>query len=463
MGLGIEGNHEVVQAFLSDVDDPVVVVTHGVLVNSIVVVADNLETEVAGQCNAVSGPGIETCLGVEHHVIVGVVHIPIGAEYGLGTNNGVRSDLHYRRLLGVHLGGNAVDLLGLGVEGDHEVVHAFLGDVHDPVVVVTLGPAVVPIVVADNLEAEVAGQGNTVSHPGIETCLGVEHHVVVGVGRIPVGAEYGLRTSNGEDGESGLRLNGVGGPGAENDELVVLEVKTETPGALRQSDGIVAAIGGQVAFNSKKILGHHEITVAHGTETVGSYVVPRSLTFGIGKFLGEADVSQLLTFAGGRIHIKLISNTLKSFREYKFHLCTLGGIPAFSGAEVVHVTEDVDIIIHGLRSLLCQNNVVVAQVYLDVVGTGKNLKGASASPVCEHSFNAVLNEGAVGLCSAAIAGETPVIGGLAELAGEAEEAEAVATVGDLSTGECEGVLVGGSHLDTSRRIPVVAVHLAQDK
>ena len=54
--------------------------------------------------------------------------------------------------------------------------------------------------------------------------------------------------------------------------------------------------------------------------------------------------------------------------------------------------------------------------------------------------------------------------GLAEVvAGEAEEAEAVATVGDLSTGECEGVLVGGSHLDTSRRIPVVAVHLAQDK
>ena len=67
-------------------------------------VADNLETEVASQLNAVGGPGVQTGLGIEHHVIVGVGNIPLAAEDCLGSYNGIRRDLNYRRLLAALLG-----------------------------------------------------------------------------------------------------------------------------------------------------------------------------------------------------------------------------------------------------------------------------------------------------------------------------------------------------------------------
>ena len=156
-------------------------------------VADNLEAEALGQSNAVSGPGVQTGLSIEHHVVVGVGGVPLSAEYVLGTYNGV-NHLYGRLLAAADLGSNAVDLAGLGVEGDHEVIGASLGDVHDPVVVHALGPLVSPGVVADNLEAEALGQGNAVSGPGVQAGLSIEHHVVVGIGGVPLSAEYVLGT-----------------------------------------------------------------------------------------------------------------------------------------------------------------------------------------------------------------------------------------------------------------------------
>ena len=142
-----------------------------------------------------------------------------------------------------------------------------------------------------------------------------------------------------EDVNVGLGLGnyGVNGPGAVNGELVVDTVNSNGPGTLGQCDGLVAAVSSQGARNAQEFLGHNESTFADGTEAEGGNVVPGSCTGGIGKLLGEADVSLLLILAHGGVYRCGIDAIGKG------HQYALGGIPSI----VVHVTEDVDILNDG--------------------------------------------------------------------------------------------------------------------
>ena len=136
---------------------------------------------------------------------------------------------------------------------------------------------------------------------------------------------------------SGLGNNGVNGPSAVHSELVVHQVNGNRPGALGESDGLVAAIGSQVTCNAQEFLGHDESTVAGGAEAVSSDVVPRSLALSLSQLLGEADKGLLLTLTHGSIHLGGVDALIV------VHQHTLGGIPSV----VVHVTEDVNVIDSG--------------------------------------------------------------------------------------------------------------------
>ena len=189
--LSIEGDNQAVVTSLSDVDNPVVVEALGPFVSP-AVVADNLEAEALGQGNAVSGPSIKAGLSIENHVVVRVGLVPIGAEDGLGTNNGVNRD--YNGLITLLVGSEG-DFLSLRIEGDKQIISTVCGT---GVLIIVGGVAGVPVGILHHLELNkvIGGKLNILLAPSVNT-LG-QSHVVGSISGIPLFAkDSGGSTGNG--------------------------------------------------------------------------------------------------------------------------------------------------------------------------------------------------------------------------------------------------------------------------
>ena len=218
-------------------------------------------------------------------------------------------------------------------------------------------------------------------------------------------------------------------------------------------------------MSAEQFLGHEEVTVAHGTEAEGLDVVPRRLALGIGNLLGEAEVGILLAVTNDCVDCSGVNAVVKG------HLGALGGIPALSGAEVVHVTDDEHIINNGCGISLLVGFYIGILALLDgdgeVIGAGENLEGIGSTPITKSGLRTIHNKRTILDSAATIGQEAPVISVLTQLRGETEVAIAITAITNDYILENENVINVftriGVHLDTSRGIPVVAIHLTENK
>ena len=179
LGLGVEGDQNV----LNLLGDKLEVVSAAVL-------APGVGPGAVGDLELMGTGGdvlivllVQAGLGVQGHLVGIVAGVPAGAAEVLGAGHHILG-LHHG-LFGDFAADNHLDILGVGIEGDGDILH--LGG-FEGVVVAAHAPAVVPGTVG-NLELMLAG-GNIREGLFIQT-VSIQFHLVVGICVVPLAAAQG--------------------------------------------------------------------------------------------------------------------------------------------------------------------------------------------------------------------------------------------------------------------------------